>query len=176
MKEKKEVNSGGEQKDFREEKVEAQPKSPTKIVNQYALGAMAAGLVPMPYLDLGAVAAVQLKMLHRLSKQYDVPFSENSGKSIIATLLGTATYESLGRGLLARTIKMIPILGYIGMLSMPIFASTTTYAMGKLFIQHFESGGTMLNFDPHKAKESFLDLFKKSKGTAYKLKKQPETA
>lgn len=176
MTEKKDVNVEPKKKEAGEGQAEKPQKSPTKIVNQYALGATAAGLIPLPYLDLGAVGGIQLKMLHRLSKHYGVQFSENLGKSIVAALSGTIATDSLRRGLFNNTIKSIPFVGIIGRVSTPIYAGTATYAMGKLFIQHFETGGTFLNFDPQKAKESFLDLFKRSKGAVYKLKTETEKA
>jgi uncharacterized protein (DUF697 family) len=49
---------------------------------------MGASLVPVPLFDLLALSGVQLKMLHSLTKLYEVPFSKNLGKSSIASLLG----------------------------------------------------------------------------------------
>ena len=45
-------------------------------------------LVPIPLVDVAAVGGVQLQMLRRLSEIYGVPFSENMGKSVIASLAG----------------------------------------------------------------------------------------
>jgi hypothetical protein len=41
------------------------------------------------------------------------------------------------------------------MVSSPAFASASTYAVGKVFIQHFATGGTFLDFDPDKVKAHF---------------------
>jgi len=35
-----------------------------------------------------------------------------------------------------------------------------TYGIGKVFVQHFESGGTFLNFDAQKTKDYFKSQFK----------------
>jgi uncharacterized protein (DUF697 family) len=46
-------------------------------------------------------------------------------------------------------LKSIPILGTIASgLVMPALAAGATFAIGKAFIQHFESGGTLLDFNP----------------------------
>jgi uncharacterized protein (DUF697 family) len=124
----------------------------------------------VPWLDVGALAGVQLKMLHRLSEHYEVKFSENYGKSIIATLMGTITADSLKRGAFTSFIKSIPLIGVIGMVSMPIYAGATTYAIGKVFIQHFESGGTFLDFDSKKVKNHFAELFEEGKLKASEIK------
>ena len=36
---------------------------------------------------------------------------------------------------------------------MPVLSAGATYAIGKAFIQHFESGGTLLDFNPPDYKE-----------------------
>lgn len=124
----------------------------SQIVDRFSLYSGAAGLIPVPLVDVAAVGGVQLQMLRRLSEIYDVPFSENRGKSIIASLAGalipasTATTTAMGVGSL---LKAVPGIGtLVGAVSMPAFSAAATYAIGKLFIQHFASGGTLLDFNP----------------------------
>jgi uncharacterized protein (DUF697 family) len=112
----------------------------------------AAGLIPLPLVDVAAVGGVQIQMLRRLSEIYGVPFSENRGKSILASLAGalipasTATSTAVG---FSSLIKGLPGVGTaIGALSMPVFSAAATYIIGKVFIQHFASGGTLLDFNP----------------------------
>ena len=143
-----------------------------KLVHRYILWSLGAGLIPFPWLDLGALAGVQLKMLHRLAGHYEVKFSENRAKSIIAVLVGTITADSLRRGAFTSFVKSVPVLGIIGAISMPIYAGAITYALGKVFIQHFESGGTFLDFDPKKVKDSFAKLYEEGKLAASKPKPQ----
>ena len=122
----------------------------------------AAGLVPVPVVDVAAVAGVQLQMLRRLSEIYEVPFSDNMGKSIIASLAGsvipasTATTATIG---LASLVKGLPGVGtVIGALTMPVFSAGSTYIIGKVFIQHFASGGTLLDFNPPDYREFIKNL------------------
>ena len=49
----------------------------------------------------------------------------------------------------ASMLKTVPILGTIvGGLVMPALSAGATYAIGRAFIQHFASGGTLLDFNP----------------------------
>ncbi|MEZ5671856.1 MAG: hypothetical protein R3E08_05540 [Thiotrichaceae bacterium] len=44
-----------------------------------------------------------------------------------------------------------------------------TYAIDKVFVQHFESGGTFLDFDPEAVREHFAAEFAKGKDVAASL-------
>jgi uncharacterized protein (DUF697 family) len=124
----------------------------SQLVDRFSLWSGAAGLIPVPFVDMAAVGGVQLQMLRRLSEIYGVPFSENRGKSVVASLAGaiipasTATTTAMSVGSM---LKAVPGLGTaVGALSMPVFSAGVTYVIGKVFIQHFASGGTLLDFNP----------------------------
>jgi hypothetical protein len=60
---------------------------------------------------------------------------------------------------------------------MGIFCGASTYAVGKIFVRHFESGGTFLNFNPEQVKEAFQKEFDDgSKLAANCQKEQPVQA
>lgn len=138
---------------------EARPEAPettpaqrlevaTKLVERFALWGGVGGLIPVPVVDVAAVAGIQLQMLRRLSQIYDVPFSENSGKALIAAMAGTMIPATSGIGA-ASMLKSVPVLGTIAAgFVMPALSAGATYAIGKAFVQHFESGGTLLDFNP----------------------------
>ena len=120
----------------------------SQLVDRLALWSGAAGLIPLPVVDLAAVGGVQLYMLRRLSEIYGVPFSENRGKSVLASLAGAVipftTATTVG-GL----AKFFPVIGTaIGQLTMAGVSAPATWVIGKVFIQHFASGGTLLDFNP----------------------------
>jgi uncharacterized protein (DUF697 family) len=120
----------------------------TKLVDRFALWGGVGGLIPVPIIDVAAVAGIQLQMLRRLSQIYNVPFVENSGKALIAALAGTMIPATSGIGA-ASMLKSVPILGTIASgFVMPALAAGATFAIGKAFVQHFESGGTLLDFNP----------------------------
>lgn len=119
-----------------------------RVVRRYALWSGVAGLVPVPFVDVAAVGGVQIQMLRRVSQIYGVPFSENIGKALIAGLMGATIPASTGIGA-ASMIKGAPIVGTaVGLTVMPAMSVAATYAIGMAFIQHFATGGTLLDFNP----------------------------
>jgi uncharacterized protein (DUF697 family) len=120
----------------------------SKLVDRFALWSGAAGLIPVPLIDVAAVGGVQVQMLRRLSQIYGVPFSDNRGKAVIASLAGSMIPATSGLGA-ASALKGVPVIGTtVGALMMPALSAGATYAIGKVFIQHFRSGGTLLDFNP----------------------------
>ncbi len=119
-----------------------------KVVQRSALWSGAAGLIPIPVADLAAVGGVQLNMLRKISQIYGVPFSENRGKALIASIFGAMIPATSGMGV-ASLIKGVPLAGTaVSAVAMPTLSVGATYAIGRAFIQHFASGGTLLDFSP----------------------------
>ena len=119
-----------------------------KVVQRSALWSGAAGLIPIPVADLAAVGGVQLNMLRKISQIYGVPFSENRGKALIASIFGAMIPASSGMGV-ASLMKGVPLAGTaVSAVAMPTLSVGATYAIGRAFIQHFASGGTLLDFSP----------------------------
>jgi uncharacterized protein (DUF697 family) len=134
------------------------------IVSNYVWWSAGAGLLPFPVLDLAAVTGVQLRMLSRLSKLYGYEFSENLGKSLIGSLLGSVVPANLARGVVGSLIKAVPVVGPLaGLVTQPAFSGAATYAIGMVFIRHFEEGGTLLDFDPVKRRAYFEQKYNEHK-------------
>jgi uncharacterized protein (DUF697 family) len=120
----------------------------SKLVDRFAMWSGVAGLVPLPIVDIVAVGGLQVQMLRRLSQIYGIDFSENRGKALIAALAGTMIPTTSGIGA-ASALKFVPVVGLLAsVFVMPVLSAGATYAIGKAFIQHFESGGTLLDFNP----------------------------
>ena len=134
-----------------------------KLVRQHMIAAFGAGLVPIPFIDLAAMTGVQINLVRKIAARFGVPFSHNAVKSIVGALVGGAV-PAYSAPPLSSLVKAIPVAGgLIGMVTMPAVSSAMTYAVGYVFIQHFESGGTLLTFDAGKAKALFGSLFQKGK-------------
>ena len=126
-----------------------------KIINNYTTGATVAGLIPTPLIDTIITTGVQLKMIHAIAKVYDVAFSNHLAKGIIASLAGSLVPLSLRTSLLSLS-KGIPALSTIvSIAGFSALSASTTYAIGKTFVMHFESGGTLLDFNPEKMRTYF---------------------
>jgi uncharacterized protein (DUF697 family) len=118
------------------------------LVNRFAVWAGAAGVIPLPLVDIAAVGGLQLQMMRRLSQVYDVPFSTNRGKAVLAALVGSAIPVTSGLGFMS-ALKAVPVIGTVASaIMMPALSGGATYAVGKAFIHHFASGGTLLDFNP----------------------------
>ncbi len=127
-----------------------------EIVKKYAMYAAGAGLIPMPVVDFAAITALELKMLADLGGLYGIPFSQDKVRPIVGSLIGGYSATRLGWGVGGSALKSVPLLGQaLGMISMPAFGAGVTYAIGRVFIQHFASGGTFLDFDPEKVRNYF---------------------
>jgi uncharacterized protein (DUF697 family) len=132
---------------------------------------MGAGLIPVPILDLVAVSGAQLKMLAEISKIYDVPFQESRGKAIAGSLIGSVVPGALSFGAIASLLKAVPVAGtFLAGGTMVMFCGASAWALGKVFIQHFESGGTFLTLEPEKVREYFKAQFEEGKKVATTMK------
>lgn len=127
---------------------EDREQTASKLVDRFAIWSGVAGLVPLPVVDVLAVGGLQVQMLRRLSQIYNVDFSENRGKALIAALAGCMIPATSGMGA-ASALKAIPVINILAAgFVMPVLSAGATFAIGKAFIQHFESGGTLLDFNP----------------------------
>jgi uncharacterized protein (DUF697 family) len=146
-------------------------------VEKYMWWAVAAGVLPVPLLDLAAVAAIDLKMIKELSAEYGVDFDEDQGKAIVASLAGGVTSGMIARSMgVISLLKAIPFVGQsAATLSMSIFGGAATYAIGKVFTQHYASGGTMLDLDMDKTRKFFSEQYEKGKALVMR-KRAPEPA
>ncbi|HUI78255.1 MAG TPA: DUF697 domain-containing protein [Bryobacteraceae bacterium] len=134
-----------------------------KTVDRYMWWSMGAGLVPFPWLDLIAVSSVQLKMLAEISDIYGVPFQANRSKAVIGSLVGSIVPGAVSYGTALTLLKGVPGVFLIGGATMMLMSRATAWALGKVFIQHFESGGTFLDLDPDAVRQYFKAQFEDGK-------------
>jgi uncharacterized protein (DUF697 family) len=134
------------------------------LVKGYMLGALAVGLVPLPLVSMVARAGMQLKMLHSLANLYKIEFFSQLGRALIASLLGGGIRVLLSSQVARFAAKSLPLYGWVaGLITGSLFGGAGTYAMGKVLIQHFESGGTFLTFDPQQVRDYYAQQFEEGK-------------
>lgn len=123
----------------------------------------AAALVPVPYLDLAALAAVQGNMVVNLAQVYGESVTKQTVSGVISVLLGTLLPANLATATVGATAKFVPGFGtLVGVASLAAFGSAATYAIGKVFVRHFEHGGTVATFTPESVKEDLKAEFAKA--------------
>ena len=118
------------------------------LVDKYTKWSFGVGFVPVPIVDLVALTSIQIKMISDIAKLYGLSYSDNRIRATITAILGGAFPQSVNRVGLSSLLKSVPFLGTaVSLVAMPIASSTATYAVGHVFIKHFESGGTLLSID-----------------------------
>lgn len=128
-------------------------------VRYYMGWSAAGGMVPVPGLDMAAVLAAQLKMLSEIGEIYGVPFKQERVRHIVGSLVGSFTPIATAQ-LTGMAVKSIPVIGLLASAFwQPALTSASTWALGKVFIQHFESGGTFLTFDPETVRAYFRQQY-----------------
>lgn len=143
------------------------------IVRNHVIWSMGTGAIPIPVVDFFAVSAVQLDMVRQLSKLYELDFKETEGKALVTSLTGSGLASMGARS----AAKLIPGIGTIvGSVTMSILSGATTYALGEVFKEHFDTGGTFLDFDPGRLKKYYQEKFEKGKKVAQDLKAEQERA
>ncbi|MEM9461352.1 MAG: DUF697 domain-containing protein [Myxococcota bacterium] len=126
------------------------------IVQRNAYWSIGAGIVPLPVFDIVVITGVQLKMLRELSALYGAPFREDVAKKAVMSLMVGVGGVGVGGVLGISLLKLVPVVGaFVGVASVPILSGMLAYAVGRTFIMHFESGGTLLDFDPRAMHEYF---------------------
>jgi uncharacterized protein (DUF697 family) len=118
------------------------------------------GLLPVPLVDIVTVGATQLVMIRKLSQCYDLPFSQHRAKALISALIGAGQ-----TGLILTSLgKWIPGIGGAGLtVATAVTAGGLTYAIGQVFVRHFEMGGTLLDLDATAMKDYFAEQYQQGK-------------
>jgi uncharacterized protein (DUF697 family) len=142
------------------------------IVRRYVWWSLGAGLVPVPFVDMIVIAGIQLKMISEISKVYGVEFSASRGQAIVGSLIGSIFPEFMAT-VVATFLKTVP--GGIAGGTMVFFSGAAAWALGKVFIQHFESGGTFLNFEPGQVREYFREQFEEGRKITSTMNRERKT-
>jgi uncharacterized protein (DUF697 family) len=124
----------------------------------------AASIVPVPVLDIVALGAVQTRMVMDLSDLYGETASKQSARALVSVLLGSL-FPGVAAGLVGVSLfKSAPVVGtLVGAGAMAGFGAAATYAIGKVFVKHFQGGGSIATFNPADVKDELAAEFKKSK-------------
>ncbi|MCH8566692.1 MAG: DUF697 domain-containing protein [Balneolales bacterium] len=139
-----------------------------EIVKKYSYAASGVSFIPIPFTDIITVNTVQYLLVRRLSKHYDVAFSKERVKSIVSGLLSAVVGASILYGPVTRAFTELSGLGWIMRSTVSLSVSgMITYAVGMVFVEHFESGGDLLNFDIKNAKPVFEEIYVNGKTNGF---------
>jgi len=136
----------------------------TSTIRKYAAVSAGLGFIPVPGLDVASISSVQYSMIRDLAEYYGVSAGKDQIRVILASLLGGAAPVMVTAAGLGSAVKAVPLVGTIaGMILMPSLAAASTLAIGRVFNQHFASGGTLLSFDAEKMRDHFKAEFEAAK-------------
>lgn len=138
------------------------------IVKSHVIGAMSIGMLPLPLIDGLALTTVQWNLICRLADHYGVPF-RGSYRTLLTSLIG-GNLPVLTAGAGSSLLKLIPGFGQMaGSAALSGLAGAITHATGKVFMDHFESGGTMDDYCPAAFRRQFrLELARSRREMAYR--------
>jgi len=115
-----------------------------QIITSYTTLAAGSGLLPFPVVDILAIKTIGLKMIQSLCRLYGITFTHSRAKIILTDL-------TQGRNRLTwfgSLSKMIPFIGSAGGgLAVLYKGGQITHFIGITMTQHFESGGSLEDFD-----------------------------
>jgi uncharacterized protein (DUF697 family) len=135
-----------------------------KLIKRYAMVSAGLGFIPVPVLDVAAISGVQYTMIRDIAGNYGFEFSKERARVIVSSILGGSLPTVLAAAGGGSLVKSIPFVGTIaGAVFVPALASAVTIAMGRVFSQHFEAGGTLLDFDADKLRSHFKTEFEAAK-------------
>ncbi len=144
------------------------------IVKNHVIGAMSIALLPVPIIDVIALTNVQWNLICKLADHYGVPLKGLYRPLITSVVGGSLPVLAAGAG--AGLLKLIPGFGQLaGSSALAGLASAMTTAMGKIFIDHFESGGTLDDYYPNAFRRQFRRQFRIELARSRKGLRQRET-
>jgi len=149
-------------------------ESAKKITKKHMYIAMGGSLIPVPLFDLIFISGTQLKMLSEHAALYNIPFSEKIVKSMVASIVGSYVPTAISYGIAGSFAKALPGAYFSTLVTLPALSGGLTYAIGNVFVKHFESGGTFLDFNTKDAKDYFKEQLEKGKNIASKMKTAKE--
>jgi len=125
------------------------------IINRHIIWAMASGAFPVHYVDAIGVMFIQNDMIKQLSKLYGFDYSENIGKSIVASIISSSTAK--GISMIFKKFKAVDRI------LMAILSGAFTYAVGRLILSNYEQGIALIDIDMKKGEELFDEFFEQGK-------------
>jgi uncharacterized protein (DUF697 family) len=119
-----------------------------QIVYRYMTISAGAALIPFAGVDVVALAGIHIALIKELCEHYDVDFTEHTARNVLIGVAGSILPGTVGSILGRKILGMLPVTGaVVGWALMSAGSAAFSYAIGRLFIEHFEGGGTLLSFD-----------------------------
>jgi uncharacterized protein (DUF697 family) len=116
------------------------------IVERHTTYSAIGGIVPVPIVNVASVTAIIVRMVKALSTLYGVPFERDRARATVVALMGGAMPTGLASVTASTLVYVIPGSNLIGLAVSSLAAAACTRGIGRIFVEHFESGTTPIDF------------------------------
>jgi uncharacterized protein (DUF697 family) len=113
------------------------------IVERHTAYAAVGGIIPVPIVNVASITAVIVRMVKRLSDLYGIPFERDRARAIVVGLMGGAMPTGLGAVTTSTLFYVVPGSGLVGLAVSSIAAVACTRSIGRIFVEHFETGSSL---------------------------------
>jgi uncharacterized protein (DUF697 family) len=123
-------------------------ESAMRIVRRYVLMSAAAGVIPLPGLDVTVLAGIHIALIKELTEHYGAVFSEYAARNIVIAVATSVVPGAIGSFAGRRLLRVLPfITPGLAVLTWSASSAAVSYALGRVIMAHFETGGTLDSFD-----------------------------
>jgi uncharacterized protein (DUF697 family) len=127
---------------------EPSPRQPqaNAIVERHANLSALGGVIPVPLVNVASVTVIILRMVKRLCQLYGVPYEKGRARALVVGLAGGAIPSTASAVTASTLIYFVPGANLLGLAVSSVTASVCTRAIGRRFVDHFETGASLLDF------------------------------
>ena len=112
------------------------------IVQRHAAYSVVGGIIPLPIVNFASVATINVRMVKILSELYGVPFERDRARAMVIGLMGGIMPTGVGALTTSTLLNILPGASLIGLAMSSVTAAACTRGIGRIFVEHFESGAT----------------------------------
>lgn len=116
------------------------------IVERYSNFSVLGGAIPIPLLNVAGVTALILRMVKKLCDHYGVPFEKGRARALVVGLAGGAVPTTASAVTASTLVYFIPGANMVGLAVSAVTASVCARAIGRRFVEHFETGASLMDF------------------------------
>jgi uncharacterized protein (DUF697 family) len=116
------------------------------IVERHANFSALGGVIPMPLINVASVTVIILHMVKRLCQLYDVPYEKGRARALVIGLAGGAVPSTASAVTASTLVYFVPGANLLGLAVSSVTASACTRGIGRRFVDHFETGASLLDF------------------------------
>jgi uncharacterized protein (DUF697 family) len=117
-----------------------------RIVNRHAGYSAVGGIIPLPLANFAGVTAAIVRMVKVLSVHYNVPFEQDRARAIVIGLVAGAMPSGLATVTSSALVHVVPGGTFVGLAVASLSAAACTRSIGRVFVEHFENGATLVDF------------------------------